>query len=58
MAELARRLTGKYLAPKSEHLEKRVEEIREGKFEAIIESLMQKPIEEMKELYNHREIEK
>ena len=57
-AELARRLTGKYLAPKSEHLEKRVEEIREGKFEAIIESLMQKPIEEMKELYNHREIEK
>ena len=58
VAELARRLTGKYLAPKSEHLEKRVEEIREGKFEAIIESLMQKPIEEMKELYNHREIEK
>ena len=51
-------MTGKYLAPKSEHLEKRVEEIREGKFEAIIESLMQKPIEEMKELYNHREIEK
>ena len=58
VAELARRLTGKYLAPKSEHLEKRVEEIREGKFEAIIESLMQKPIEEMKDLYNHREIEK
>ena len=58
VAELARRLTGKYLAPKSEHLEKRVEEIREGKFEGIIESLMQKPIEEMKELYNHREIEK
>ena len=58
VAELARRLTGKYIAPKSEHLEKRVEEIREGKFEAMIESLMGKPIEELKELYNHREIEK
>lgn len=58
VAELARRLTGKYLAPKSGHLEKRVEEIRSGKFEALIESLMQKPLEELKELYNHREIEK
>ena len=27
---LARRLTGKYIAPKSEHLEKRVEEIHEA----------------------------
>jgi len=58
VAELARRLTGKYLAPKSEHLEKRVEEIKEGKFESLLENLMQKPVEEMKELYNHREIEK
>ena len=55
---LARRLTGKYIAPKSEHLEKRVEEIHEGKFDDMIEKIMQKPITEMQELYNSREIEK
>ena len=55
---LARRLTGKYLAPKSEHLENRVQEIKDGKFVDLIEALMQKPIEEIKELYNTREIEK
>ena len=49
---LARRLTGKYIAPKSEHLEKRVEEIHEGKFDDMIEKIMQKPITEMQELYN------
>lgn len=55
---LARRLTGKYLAPTSEHLEARVQEILNGDFKAIIESLMQKPLDELKELYNTREIEK
>lgn len=58
VALLARRLTGKYLAPKSEHLEKRVSEIENGDFKELLERLMQKPIEEMKELYNNREIEK
>ena len=55
---LARRLTGKYLAPKSEHLESRVKEINDGTFKELIEDLMQKPLEELKELYNTREIEK
>lgn len=58
VALLARRLTGKYIVPKSEHLEERVKEIAEGKYEKIIEDLMQKPLAELKELYNHREIEK
>lgn len=58
VALLARRLNGKYIAPKAEHLNHRVEEIRNGDFKALIESLMQKPIEELKELYNNREIEK
>ena len=57
VAMLARRLNGKYLAPHCEHLDVRVEEIREGKFEALIENLMEKPLSEIKELYNHREIE-
>ena len=55
---LARRLNGKYLAPKSQHLEDRVKEIKDGTFTELIEALMGKPIEELKELYNNREIEK
>ena len=58
VAVLARRLYGKYIAPKCEHLEKRVEEINNGEFKALIENIMNKPIAEMKELYNNREIEK
>ena len=48
----------KYIAPKAEHLEKRVEEINSGAYDELIEQIMQKPITEMKELYNNREIEK
>ena len=58
VAVLARRLYGKYIAPKSEHLIKRVQEINDGEFKDLIESIMNKPIEELKELYNNREIEK
>ena len=57
VALLARRLNGKYLAPKSQHLEDRVKEINDGTFKELLESLMQKPVEELKELYNNREIE-
>ena len=55
---LARRLTGKYIAPKTEHLKTRVTEINEGAYDELIEQIMQKPIAEMQELYNTREIEK
>lgn len=55
---LARRLTGKYIAPKTEHLQTRVEEVRKGAYDELIEQVMLKPIIEMKELYNSREIEK
>ena len=58
VAMLARRLNGKYIAPKSEHVKNRLAEIKEGKFDDLIEQVMQKPIEEMQELYNNREIEK
>ena len=58
VAMLARRINGKYLAPKSAHLENRVKEIKDGTFEELIEALMDKPVEEIKELYNNREIEK
>ena len=55
---LARRLTGKYIAPEAKHLTKRVEEINEGKYDELIEQIMQKPLTEMQELYNNRDIEK
>ena len=58
VALLARRLTGKYIIPPAAHLNKRVQEIEEGDFAQLVEELIQKPLEELKELYNHREIEK
>jgi succinate dehydrogenase/fumarate reductase-like Fe-S protein len=58
VALLARRLTGKYIAPPAAHLSKRVQEIDDGAFTGLLENLMQKPLDELKELYNHREIEK
>ena len=58
VAMLARRINGKYLAPTCDHLNNRVQEIHDGTFTDLIEALMQKPVEELKELYNNREIEK
>ena len=58
VAMLARRLNGKYIAPKTEHLEQRVREVINGECTKLVEELMQKPIEELKELYNTRDIEK
>ena len=55
---LSRRITGKYLVPKSEHVGNRVKEIENGNFKELLEALMQKPIEELKELYVNRDIEK
>ena len=58
VAMLARRINGKYLAPGCGHLEDRVREIKNGDFNELIEALMQKPVDEIKELYNNRDIEK
>ncbi len=55
---LARRLTGKYIMPEAKHLTERVNAIKNGDFTALLEDVMQKPLEELKELYNNREIEK
>ena len=61
VAMLARRLNGKYIAPECGHLFDRVKEVNEGIFDKQIEELMTKAvdnIEEIKDMYNHREIEK
>ncbi len=57
VALLARRLTEKYLIPEDAQLNARVDAIEKGEFAGLLESLAQKPIEELKELYNHRDIE-
>lgn len=54
---LARRLYGKYIAPMSQQVEKRVEEVEKGLFEEMLEEMMNHPLDKMKELYNNREIE-
>ena len=58
VAELARRLNGKYLMPEAKHLTKRVKEIEDGLCQNAMEAIMAKPLSELKELYNHRDIEK
>jgi heterodisulfide reductase subunit C len=54
---LARRLTGKYISSESKHLTNRVSEITTGEFDARMKELMEKPLDELKELYNKRDIE-
>jgi len=58
VAMLARRLNGKYIAPEALHLTERVKEIEDGLCTEAIEAMMAKPIAELKELYNNRDIEK
>lgn len=55
---LARRLTGKYLAPKSQHLIDRVDEIARGDCQAAMDEIMSKSVDELKEMYNNRDFEK
>ena len=58
VALLSRRLTGKYIAPETQHLINRVAEIDRGDCKAALEAIMNTPLEEQKHLYNNREIEK
>lgn len=57
IALLARRLYGAYIAPRSPHLAKRVEEIKVGKWNAAVRALKSLPLDELKKRYNAREIE-
>ena len=57
IAILARRLYGRYLAPRSAHLQDRLEEIKAGKFDSTLEELKELDREELVERYKAREIE-
>ncbi len=57
IAILARRLYGRYLAPRSDHLEERLEEIKAGKFDVEIEELKSLDKEGLVTRYKARDIE-
>ena len=57
IAILARRLYGRYLAPRSHHLYERVEEIRNGRYDAELTELQVAAVEELRERYESRDIE-
>jgi succinate dehydrogenase/fumarate reductase-like Fe-S protein len=57
LSQLARRLRGKYIDPKSKNLTKRLKEIENQKYDDEIEKLMKMGKTEITKLYNKREIE-
>jgi succinate dehydrogenase/fumarate reductase-like Fe-S protein len=57
IAILARRLYGRYLAPRSEHLQERLDEIETGEFDTEIEGLKGLDEEELVARYTARDIE-
>lgn len=54
---LARRLYGRYLAPRSKHLGERVEEIKAGQYNAALTELKSLDINDLKQRYKARPIE-
>lgn len=56
IALLSRRLHGRYLAPKSKHLEERIAETKAGRFDAGIEELQNMSLEELRRRFDERPI--
>jgi ferredoxin len=57
IAILCRRLYGKYLAPKAGHLAERMAEIEAGKFDDNLAKMKSLSEEELRKMYNERDIE-
>ena len=57
IAQLARRLYGKYIQARADHLKKRVQEIHSGKYDKMLDELTQMSNEELEKRYNERERE-
>lgn len=58
VAQLARRLHGKYVMPRAKHVDDRVKEVEEGKFDEEMKNLMEASLDVLKERYTKRDIEK
>ena len=57
VGELCRRLYGKYVQPKARHLERRLSEIKAGKFDKELDQLTKLDLAELKKRYDARDIE-
>jgi len=57
IGQLARRLNGRYITPPAEHLNERVKQVEDQKYEDALKSLMQTEIDQLKKLYVEREYE-
>jgi len=57
IAQLARRMYGRYEFPQPEYLKKRVKDIKKGKFEKDMEKIMKASKKELEKLYAERERE-
>ncbi len=57
IAILCRRLYGRYLAPRAQHLADRVAEIEAGKFDENLAEMKQLGEDELHKMYNERDIE-
>lgn len=57
IAILCQRIYGRYLAPKSQHLDERVREVEDGKFDDAMKELRGLGVEELRRRYDTREIE-
>lgn len=55
--QLLRRLYGKHVLPKAKHVEKRIKEISEGRFDEELNKLMNASIDTLKEIYSKRKVE-
>ncbi len=57
VSQLARRLRGKYLDPRSKDLKKRLKEIEDKKYDAEIEKMMKSSKKDLEKQYINRKIE-
>ena len=57
IANLCQRLYGSYIAPRSQHLEKRVQEIEAGECDEALRALKSLSVQELRRRYAEREIE-
>jgi succinate dehydrogenase/fumarate reductase-like Fe-S protein len=57
IAQLVRRLYGKYIQPRAEHLQKRVAQIESGRYDKMLEDLQKMNHAELEKIYKERERE-
>ncbi len=57
IALLARRIYGRHILPSSHNLQRRIQEIEDGKYESVLDSMVKLDTEGLKDIYSQREQE-